>query len=345
MDSIYSVSETSDGGYIVGGDFESDIDLGDGLSLTNKGNYDGMLIKYDSEGNLEWTKGIGGTGNDSIKSVSETTDGGYIVGGNFRSKSIDLENGISLANRGNNDGIVIKYSSSGEVEWAKGIGGNYNEFIIKVSETTDGGYIVGGYFDSSSIDLGNGISLSNSNSVHYDGMLIKYGSSGEVEWAKGIGETADDQITSIVETTDGGYIVGGYFKSSSIDLGNGISLSNSNSGYYDGMLIKYDSEGNAEWTKGIGGTEYDEITSVSECSDGGYVVAGYFQSSSIDLGNGEILTNRGSDDGMIIKYSSSGEVEWAKGIGGEGYDDITSVSETTDGGYVVAGYFKSSSID
>ena len=337
-DSINTVTETTDGGYIVGGYFySSSIDLGNEKSLTNKGSHDGMIIKYDASGEVEWAKGIGGSSGDSINTVCETTDGGYIVGGYFSSSSIDLGNGKSLTNKGFNNGMIIKYDESGEVEWAEEIGGTNNDFINTVTETTDGGYIVGGYFESSSIDLGNGITLTNKGPK--DGMVIKYNAEGKVEWAEGIGGTDYDEITSVCETTDGGYIVGGYFNSSRIDLGNGISLTSK--GSWDGMIIKYDASGEVEWAEGIG-EKY--ITTVAETSDGGYIVGGYFY-SSLDLGNGTSLTSKGSNDGMIIKYDASGEIEWVEGIGGTNDDEITSACETTDGGYIVGGYFKSSSID
>ena len=341
QDEINSVSETSDGGYIVGGYFNSSsIDLGNGISLTNKGDSDGMIIKYNATGEVEWAEGIGGTSIDYIKSVAETSDGGYIVGGDFYVSSIDLGNGISLTTKGSWDGMIIKYNAAGEVEWAEVIGGTINDEITSVAGTSDGGYIVGGYFNSS-IDLGNGISLTKKGP--YDGMIIKYNATGEVEWAEGIGGTQQDEINSVSETSDGGYIVGGYFESSSIDLGNGISLTNK--GKYDGIIIKYNATGEVEWAEGIGGSDYDHIESVAETSDGGYIVGGYFESSSIDLGNGISLTNKGKYDGIIIKYNATGEVEWAEGIGGSDYDHIESVAETSDGGYIVGGYFRSSSID
>ena len=240
---------------------------------------------------------------------------------------------------------------SATAEWAKGIGGERNDRISSVVETTDGGYAVGGYFYSSSIDIGNGVTLSNKSSrkSYADGMIIKYSEEGEVEWAQGIGGSDRDYINSVAETRDGGYAVGGYFRSSSIDLGNGVTLNNSSTDYYDGMLIKYSSNGEVEWAQGIGESDYEEINSVAETSDGGYIVGGYFRSSSIDLGNGVTLKNNSSStnnaDGMIIKYSEEGEVEWAQGIGGSDSDYINSVAETRDGGYVVGGYFYSSSID
>ena len=348
-DRIYSVAETTDGGYIAGGYFGSRrIDLGNGISLVNSNDSsEGIVIKYDSEGNVKLAKVIGGTNSEYISSVAGTADGGYIVGGNFASNSIDLGNGISLNNqsssRSYDDGMLIKYGSNGETEWAKGIGGSGDDCIKSVAETKDGGYIVGGYFRSDSIDLGNEISLANSG--YSAGMIIKYGNSGEVEWAKEIGGSGDDCIESVATTSDGGYIAGGYFSSSSIDLGNGIKLSTK--GNYDGMIIKYSSGGEIEWAKGIGEASADKLKSVSTTSDGGYIVGGHFYSKSIYLENGVSLVNKkfSSEDGMIIKYSSSGEVEWAKGIGGTDKDEISSVAETKDGGYIVGGYFNSRSID
>ena len=354
-DYIRTVSETTDGGYIVGGEFgSSSIDLENEISLKNKSSYsgfsDGMVIKYDAEGKIEWAKGIYGTSMDEINSVAGCSDGGYIVVGSFSSSSIDLENGTSLTNKGNgngsDDGMLIKYSSDGEVEWAKTIGGTSSDYIRSVEECSDGGYIIGGYFESRSIDLGNGVSLTNKSdgSAKDDGMVIKYSSNGEAEWAEGIGGADSDYINSVVECRNGGYIVGGRFKSSSISLKNGISLINKGSD--DGMVIKLEKTELPNPTvikaQGIGETDEDKITSVAECSDGGYIAGGYFKSSSIDLENGISLTNKGSEDGIVIKYSSNGEVEWAQGIGEKDEDKITSVAECSDGGYIVGGYFYSS---
>ncbi len=340
---ITSVIETTDGGYIAGGYFNGTIDLGNGVVLNHNRYSDGMIIKYSAEGEVKWAKGIGGSYDDEITSVIETTDGGYIAGGYFDSNSIDLGNGVILKHIDDNnnqyaDGMIIKYSAEGEVEWARGIAGTGSDEITSVIETSDGGYIAGGDFSSSSIDLGNGVVLNTNGSS--DGMIIKYSADGEVEWAKGIGGTSSDEITSVIETSDGGYIAGGCFSSSSIDLGNGVVLNNKSSltSYSDGMLIKYSKEGEVEWAKGIGGGDSDRITSITETSDGSYAVGGYFGSGAIDLGKGIVLNNNGSYDGMIIRYSADGEVEWAKGIGGTSSDKITSVIETTDGGYIAGGY-------
>ncbi len=340
-DYINVVVATNDGGYIAGGRFNSSsLNLGNEVRLTNKGSADGVIIKYNSNREVEWARRIGGTDYDNINVVAVTSDGGYIVGGEFESSNIDLENGVRLTPNGSSDGMIIKYNSNGEVEWAKGIGGTDVDEINSVAETSDGGYIVGGYFKSSNIDLGNGVSLISRGSS--DGMIIKYNSNGEVEWAKGIGGTDNEKINSVAVTSEGDYIVAGDFISESIDLENGISLTNN--GIVDGMIIKYSSNGEAKWAKGIGGKNSDYIESIAETQDGGYIVGGYFW-SSIDLGNGESLTSKGNDDGMIIKYSSAGKVEWSRAIGGGSRECVNSVSVTSDGGYIVGGDFSSESID
>ena len=464
-DSIYSVQPTTEGGYIVVGEFYSSrIDLGNGVTLNNNGKHDGMIIKYSSEREVEWAKAIGGDSIESIDSVQPTADGGYIVVGKFYSSSIDLENGVTLSNNGLSDVMLIKYSAKGKVEWAKVIGGNRYESIDSVQLTIDGGFIVGGYFSSDSIDLGNAIMIKHETSSSNNGMLIKYNVEGEAEWAKAIG----DDVNSVKQTTDGGYIVTGIFRTSSIDLGDGMILNGHNG--MDGMLIKYNEDGETEWAnvtgydivsiiqtsdkgyivgglfsgsinfgngvtlvnnamyntsigmiikykangeaewakvvdnqirmleedtdesyiisgnffsssldlgngvtlsnnnylgsgmfaklskvelaninvadaKVIGGDDNDYINSVEQTADGGYIVGGYFYSSSLDLGNGVVLNNKGNNDGIIIKYNKEGKVEWTKVIGESGYDYISSIKQTADGGYIAGGYFKSSSID
>ena len=340
---IYEVQETSDGGYVVVGKFESStINLGNGVGLINKGNSDGMIIKYSASGELVWAHGICGTERDEITSVTETNDGGYVVGGYFYSSSIDLENGINLTNTGDADGMIVKYNFNGEAEWAKIIEGAKAEKINSVSVTKDGGYIVGGSFESESIDLGNGVNLTNTGKA--DGMIAKYNVAGNVEWAQVVGGTSYECINTIVETSDGGYVVGGRVSSSSVDLGNDVILTTN--GAPNGIVIKYNKDGNVEWSQVIGGDYSDEVFSVAEVSDGGYLVGGEYKSRSIDLGNGVSLSSDGQITGMVIKYTTSGEAEWARGIGGSSYHDtINSVAEINNGECIVGGYFCSDNID
>jgi len=140
------------------------------------------------------------------------------------------------------------------------------------------------------------------NDSYDDGMIIKYSSEGEVEWATSFGGSSDERIYSVSSTRDGGCIVGGYFRNS-IQVGD---YTLTNNGDYDGMLIKYSSDGEVEWAKEINGNKNGNQYpySVIKVSDGGYIVVGEF-GGNIELENREILNSNGSYNGMIIKYDTN----------------------------------------
>ena len=338
-DRIEAVAETSDGGYIVVGYFESSsIKVGD-YTLNNnnsRGYSNGMIIKYNVEGEVVWIRSVGGSGDDEIWSVDATSDGGCITGGYFDSNRIQVGD-YTFENEGSTDAMIIKYSAEGEVDWVRNVGGNENDIINSVVETSDGGYIAGGYFKSSSIQVG-AYTLTNNGS--WDGMTIKYGEDGEVEWARSIGESSDDNIRSVDATSDGGAIVGGHFESSSIQVGDYTLTTRGSS---DGMIIKYNAEGEVDWARSVGGSDSDEIRSVTATNNGEYIAGGNFWSDEIQVGEYK-LTNNGIWDGMTIKYGEKGEVEWARSFGDTSYDYIWSVAGTEDGGVIVGGYFESRSI-
>ena len=339
-DEITSVTTSSDGGYVVGGDFVSaNITVGD-YTFTNNGNSqsDSYIIKYNANNYIEWVDSFGGNKDDKITSVSSTSDGGYIVGGYFSSDSIQVGNyTLTRTVNGQSDNYIIKYNKNGEVEWADSFGGSKIDEITSVSSTSDGGYIVGGYFTSDNIKIGN---YTLTNNGGYDGFIIKYSNSGEVEWARSVGGTSSDYINSVATTSDGEYIIGGYFNSAEIQAGDYTLTRN---GGYDGMIIKYNKNGEVKWADLFGGSSGDEITSLSSTSDGGYIVGGYFTSDNIKIGN-YTLTNNGGRDSFIIKYSANNEIEWSKSFGGSKDDEITSVVGTQDENYIVGGYFSSDNL-
>jgi hypothetical protein len=92
-------------------------------------------------------------------------------------------------------------------------------------------------------------------------------------------------------------------------------------------VVKLDSSGNVVWTKTIGGSNWDYLWSIIQSGDGGYVVAGW----TLSFG-------AGGADMYVVKLDSSGNVQWTKTIGGGGPDVANSIIQSSDGGYVVAGF-------
>ncbi|MBR3613772.1 MAG: MucBP domain-containing protein [Clostridia bacterium] len=338
---IYTIQETSDGGYIITGTFTStSIDFGNGVGLANPGTRSGMLVKYDITGNVEWANAIEVGYSANIVSVSETVENCFMVMMNYENQNLDLGNEITLSNSGGKDGAILKYNSEGVLQWAKNIGGSGYEELISGKPTLDGGFIVSGLFSSESIDLENGMILTNSATSTTDGLIIKYDSNGSIEWTKKVGGVSEDIVSSIEQLTDGSYLVTLSFMSSTVDLENGFELTNKVTSTMDSALIKYDSNGSIIWTKSISGNQDEMIDMLEKTADGGFIIQGIFNSESIDLGDQVTLTRHGDNyNSMIVKYNSSGKTEWADIIAANNLQ-IYSLEITKDNGCLILGQFE-----
>ena len=336
-DEIETVIKTQDGGYIVGGYFSGNIELGNGNTLNNNGNADGMIVKYNSNGVVEWSRTIGGEEEDSIISIIQMQDEGYIVSGYSYSKRVNLEsdNHMNFTNT-NPKGILIKYSKQGEVEWSKSVGDEKSS-IYQISKTEDGGFLAVGNY-SANLNLGNNITLTYSNNSA-GGMIIKYNNKGEAQWADSIGmkptnSTLNLDVTAVQETQDGAYVIGGYFKGEIVNFGNGQEVNKA--GDNTAIIVKYNSEREAQWTKSFDTYYYDLIGIASDWKKGIH--------SIVEDGNGDyIIGGVRNDKGVIIKYSREGEIKWQNTIKGDKHDSgesyINSIQKTQDGGYIVSGMF------
>ena len=142
---------------------------------------------------------------------------------------------------------------------------------------------------------------------------MKFNSSGSVEWAKAIGGTSDDVGISVIQTNDGGYAVAG-------------NTASYGAGSADLFLVKFSAIGSIEWSRAVGGTDFDYSYSVVQTTDGGYAVAGWTESFGAGL-----------DDLFLVKFSSAGAVEWSRAVSVTSSDYGYSLAQTSDGGFAVAG--------
>ena len=345
---IYSVEQTSDGGFLIGGIFYSDyMDLGNGVKLVANDESDGMIVKYSSNGECEWAKGIGGLDYDRTYAVIELQNGRYLASGTFKKNTINMENGVQLLYGAHGEeGYIVELEKSETTSnvltyGGKILGGEKEDKITKMISTSDGGYLVGGYFYSQSIDLGNNIILKNNDDNNQCGMLIKYNSNDEVEWAKAIGNY-HTEINDLVQLSDNSYVIGCVSRAYSLDLGNGIILNPGN--YKDaGIIIKYDTNGNCEWAKAISGNRDDEVCTIVETTDGGIVAGGKFQSDVLTFENGTQIKNncnRSYDSNIfLVKYTRDGKEDWVKQVSSTSDLNMYSMDDTGDGGIIFTGRF------
>src|SRR5690606_25742988 len=258
---------------------------------------------------------------DRLFSINKTTDGGYILGG-------ISESGISGDKTENKIGFldywVVKLDENGFIQWQNTIGGNYLDTLRKVFQTTDGGYIIGGYSSSA-------ISGDKSENVigSEDYWVVKLNSSGTIEWENTIGGNGEDLLYDIKQTDDNGYILAG---TSDSDIS--FDKTESSKGGKDYWLVKLNSLGIKEWDKTIGGNSGDILYSISFTSDNGLILGGH---SASDISGDKTENNIGLSDYWVLKLDSSYNIEWQNTIGGNDTDTMESVIEDNDGGFILAG--------
>ena len=340
---IYGGSETDDGGLITGGMFSGTVNFGNGISITSNGSSDGFVVKYNSDKEVEWAKSYGGASSDWIYTMDLANDSGYIVAGDFMSSQITVGNETitNASSNGNlnsavsNDGIVIKYTKNGEIDWISHIGGNSSTLIDEIVTTNDNGFLVSLITSSSNINIDGNSIYGSSNRL----LLIKYDSNGNFQWSKQLATGSFSDINSITQNSNGEYLITGEY-SSNLQLSNGQSIYKQGSN--DGIVIKCDSNGDINFVKTYGGSEYDVVNSAATTVDGGIVVGGYFESDNLYLDGGYNLENKGSSDGFIIKYDKNGNIVWAKSIGSIGSDSIDMVLVRDDGKIIAGGDFYNS---
>jgi len=202
---------------------------------------------------------------------------------------------------GSADIYLIKTDSNGDTLWTKTFGDSLIDSGKSVQQTSDGGYIITGYTKS----FGSGGS---------DVWLIKTDSNGDSLWTKTFGGIDGDRGNWVQQTTDGGYILTGF----RFPIAYGDA---------DVWLIKTDSNGDSLWTKTFGGDHDERSYGVQQTTDGGYIITGATES----YGNGE-------NDIWLIKTDSNGDSLWTKTFGGSSDDTGYSVQQTTDNGYIIAGW-------
>jgi uncharacterized delta-60 repeat protein len=302
-------------------------------------------LTYAQPPDTLWTRTYGGDTLDYAHSVQQTSDGGYIVAGVTTSFGA-----------GARDIYLVKTNSQGNTLWTRTYGGSSWDEAYSVQQTTDGGYIVAGYTAS----FGAGIC---------DFYLVKTNSSGDTLWTRTYGGDSYDEAWSVQQTADEGYIVAGYTASFGAGYedcylvkidGQGDTLwtrtyggiesdwaqsvqQTSDGGYIiagrtdsfgggsgDFYVVKTNSQGDTLWTRTYGGSGWDDAHSVQQTTDGGYIMAGHTDS----FGAGGI-------DFYLVKTNSQGNTLWTRTYGGDSTDYACSGQQTSDGGYIVAGYTES----
>ena len=337
----YSIQQTSDGGFIIAGRTNS----------FGAGGYDVYLIRTNSNSDTLWTRTYGGASGDEGHSVQHTNDSGYIIVGSsmsFGASDFDV--------------YLIRTNPNGDTLWTKTYGNTLSNYGYSVQQTDDGGFIIAGATWLSGIGSGS------------DAYVIRTDSEGDTLWTKtysGPDDSTYESGRSVQQTSDGGFvIIGNTFEEDSTNTidnfwyvylirtdSNGDTLftktyggenfdwaqsgqQTSDGGFIivgetstdnlysrDVYLIRINSNGDTLWTRMYGGAKNDGGYSIQQTSDGGFIIAG--RTSSFGAGGFDVY---------LIRTNSNGDSLWTKTLGGAYGDEGKAVLQTSDGGFIVAGF-------
>lgn len=211
-----------------------------------------IALKTLAQPEITWQKNYGSTLNDNAYAIEQTLDGGYVMAGYASLSTGDVTN-----HHGGRDFWVVKTDATGNLQWQKALGGSGTDVAFSIHQTTDNGYIVAGYANSNDGDITQSFGLE-------DIWVVKLDNSGNLQWQKNYGDGNHQRAFSIVQTTDGGYVLTGVTRIDSNDT--------------DYIVIKLSAIGNIEWQNNY---SYDnnnssqEAHTIIQTTDGGFILTGY----------------------------------------------------------------------
>ncbi|MBC8487028.1 MAG: T9SS type A sorting domain-containing protein, partial [Bacteroidetes bacterium] len=304
-----------DEGFLILGNARSN----DGAISFLHGGQDGWLIKTDDTGNLLWEKTYGGTYAEEFVRIFKSNDNNYYL----LSSSHSSDGDVSYDPYPNStDYWIVKIDDVGNILWDKIVGGEILDQIWTGTTTDDGGIVAFGWTGSTTGDV-------SVNYGGYDMWMIKLNSEGDTEWDFSLGTSGFDYGQAIIQTSDGGFLVGG-----SSSIGDGGNLTCEPFNYMgEAILVKLDADLNIEWQQCYGGSDNDGIIGLLELDDG-YVFTAYGGSDDGDLtGSGW----HGLDDIWVVRIDFLGNIIWQKCFGGSRYETARNIYKTNEGGYIVIG--------
>jgi hypothetical protein len=307
--------------------------------------------------NYDWAKSIGGKEGDGAGTVLTNSLGEvYTLG--FFNDTVDFDPGIGvhklISTSMYGDTYILKTDSLGNYIWAKSIGGTGMLFTTSMTmDSLMNIYILGVFYGQ--IDFDPGPSVYNISSIGggYDVYVLKLNSAGHFVWAKSIGQSGNDILSSQIRYQKNGFI---YFTGSfhtqdnnamDFDPGPGVCYW-STSAEHNAYVTKWDTAGNFIWTQafvaapnsasGSGGT------SLVTDNAGNVLVTGnfnnYFYDVDFDPGPAVYtLTSQGASEIFITKLNANGNFVWAKSLGGIGDEYCSQIEKDNSGNIYSTGYF------
>lgn len=305
----YSICTDNAGNVYIAGKYELNANFG-GTFVTCAGNHDIYVAKYSPTGVFQWVRTAGGTIGDYARAITCDEYGNVYLTGEFETTTY-FSPTVILKSHGDNDVFVAKYSTNGDLEWAKSIGGSgksdrgYGICYSKGNVFITGDFLARAYFPGKII-RSNG---------DRDIFIAKYTSSGVFRWIKTFGGSGTDIGYAIDNDSEGNFFVTGFFS----DRVNFDEKTVTSNGDRDIFIAKYDSNGVVQWVSQAGGKYKDEGMGIKVDKAGRIFVTGVYDYKT-HFGAITLNGAGGYHDIFTACYDQAGEPLWVKGAGGRNND-------------------------
>ncbi|MBQ2904679.1 MAG: hypothetical protein IJE48_09805 [Clostridia bacterium] len=341
---------TNDGGVVAVG--VTYVKTNDDPENALKGNTYALIVKYDKNGKVDWSKTIGGNDATYFEAVDVLTDGSIAVAGYtmHTEGSPYLENAEQYKCDDTIEGLVARFNTKGDLLGNIRIyGGSADDMIYSIAATADGGYVIGGKTESVDGDM-DGINSPRARK----GFVIKCNSDGTPQWKNAI-NAPRGLATQDLAVNEAGCVYATVEGSGDAYYGDSLLSSTDATTSRYSVVLKLSPAGNLEWYKTIYGTGITSLASIEVANDGGCVVAGHYSSgrNGNDKGTFEGIHNAGitgTFDGMLVKFAPTGDasgegvINWTCPLRGFETEQITGITKI-DGGYAVSGFTQSTNRD
>ncbi|CAN5265868.1 hypothetical protein BH09BAC5_BH09BAC5_12850 [soil metagenome] len=342
-----SVAFDAIGNVYTTGSFNGTVDFDPGagiFNLTSAGDADVYITKLDPTGSFLWAKSMGGTTIDVGYAITVDASGNIYTTGTFQG-SADFDPGIGtsiLTMAGGYDIFISKLDLNGDFLWAKAMGGSTVDFSYAIAVDISGNIYTTGYFQGTA-DFDPGASTYNLTSAGLSDIFIsKLDYLGNFVWAGAMGGPNNDYGRSLTIDPNGDVFTTGSFEDTAdFDPGVGTSTLIS-TGLKTIFVSKINTAGNFVWVKAMGGTINNQGYGIALDQNGNILTTGSFDGTvDFDPGAGIVdLTSQGNLDIFISKLDPSGNLLWAKSMGGISSDEGFSIAADIGGNVCLTGYFK-----
>ena len=330
LDAFRDIIGCKDGGFVAAG-----------ISASKDGDYKGVsgewemqhtsLVKYSSDGKVEWKYITGGNGQVNFNDVIELKDGTIVAAGQTAATSGDVVKTAST-----NSAFIVRLKADGTFMWKyvfPSDASSTGEYISSLAATPDGGFVAGGKAISES-----GF-FTGTQKGGTKAFIFKFDKNGNIKWRKVLQGSKSNIISALAVNSDGEIYATCVTMSTDGDFSgirfNKIRTENT-------VLLKLNKKGDLDWAEYLQGSGKSEFNTLAVTDDGGCVVGGTF--TIYKRADGIYTMNYGKRDGYVLRYNAKGQVCWSRLIGGADDDSVLGIA-CIKGGFAVVGQSKSSTED